>query len=53
MGAGLPGDDVGGFTIAIAGQARSHKGTASGVAYLTTTLPFIIEMWPGKVQKKL
>jgi len=21
--------------------------------YLTTTLPFIIEMWPGKVQKKL
>jgi hypothetical protein len=21
--------------------------------YLTMTLPFIIEMWPGKVQKKL
>ncbi|AYG46893.1 hypothetical protein DV532_22410 [Pseudomonas sp. Leaf58] len=29
------------------------QGSPSAFDYLTTTLPFIIEMWPGKVQKKL
>jgi len=45
---------VGEFTLAIAGQARSHvRLRGEHQAYLTMTLPFIIEMWPGKVQKKL
>jgi hypothetical protein len=33
-------------------QRGARPGSVS-FDYLTTTLPFIIEMWPGKVQKKL